>query len=183
MQGSLTGDIGALTRFGDAVGKLGGVQAQRELATELGDEVVKLIKQGFDREQDPYGLPWQRKSYPDGRKVLHGATGKLASSFAIKSVGAWGVVVGSSLTRARFPQSGTGIYGQSKRRIYPKAGKVLAFTGAGGGVVFARSVKGQQQRRMVPIKGLPSPVWNRALKARAKKFIQTRFGAAIKRAA
>jgi hypothetical protein len=176
MRGSFTGDLSALTRFGDAIGKLGGSSAMTALNREIGAEVVKQIERGFAKEQDPYGLPWHRKVWPDGRKTLQGSTGKLAKSFSIKSVGAWGVIVSSNLARSRFPQSGTGLYGPNKARIKPKTGKVLAFRGAGGGTVFARSTRGQQQRRMVPVQGLPSPTWNRAIKQRAVAFLKSRLG-------
>ncbi len=176
MRGSLTGDLTALTRFGEQVGKLGGSSAMTALSRELGDEALKLTAQGFAKEQDPYGLPWFRKSYPDGRKVLQGATGKLAKSFSIRAVGPWGVVIGSSLERSRFQQSGTGIYGSSKRRITAKSGGVLAFRSSTGATLFRRSVKGQQQRRMVPVKGLRSPIWNRALKKRAAAFYNRMLG-------
>jgi hypothetical protein len=176
VRGSLTGDFGALTRFGEVVGKLGGMGTMTELSHEMGKEVVRLAEQGFQRETDPYGVRWFRKSYPDGRKVLNGSTGKLARSFAIKSVGAFGVVVASNLARSRFPQSGTGMYGPSKQRIKPKAGKALAFKSNSGATLFRRSVKGQQQRRMVPVKGLPSPTWNRAIKKAAVAFLKKRLG-------
>lgn len=176
IRATLSGDFSALTRFGDAIGKLGSSSVMMALNREIGDEVVKLVEQGFAKEQDPYGLPWYRKSYPDGRKVLSGETGKLAKSFAIRSVGAWGVVVGSSLARARFPQSGTGLYGPRKALIKPKGGKALAFKNASGSTLFRRSVKGQQQRRMVPVMGLPSPSWNRAIKKRAVAFLKSRLG-------
>lgn len=169
MLGSLTGDLGALTRFGETVGKLGGSGAMTALSRELGDESLKLVAQGFAKEQDPYALPWFRKSYPDGRKVLQGESGRLAKSFAVKATGPWGVIIGSSLARSRFAQSGTGLYGPKRSRIYPKAKKAMRFKGAGG-AVFARSTKGQQQRRMVPVRGVPSPLWNRALKKRAAAF-------------
>jgi len=173
--GSLTGDLDALTRFGDGVGKLASTRVMTELSRELGNEVVKLIAKGFERERDPYGLPWFRKRFPDGRKVLRGETGKLARSFGIKSVSASGVVVGSNLDRSRFQQAGTGLYGPSKQLIKSKSGKALAFKSASGVTLFRRSVKGQQQRRMVPVKGLASPSWNKALKARAKAFLMKRL--------
>jgi hypothetical protein len=52
----------------------------------------------------------------------------------------------------------------------------LAFKGAGGKPLFRRSVKGQQQRRMLPMVGLPSPAWNRAIKKVAVSFLKNRFG-------
>ncbi len=91
---------------------------------------------------------------------------------------AWGVVVGSSLARSRFQQAGTGVYGPSRRPIRAKSGGVLAFKGVGGKMIFRRSVKGQEQRRMVPVKGLPSPTWNGAIKKRAVAF----YGALLSKA-
>lgn len=170
MLGTLTGDLDALTRFGEAVGELGGQSAMRALAVDLGNEALKLVAQGFSRQQDPYGIPWSAKRYPDGRKVLDGATHKLAKSFSIRSVGAWGVVIGSNLERSRFQQAGTGIYGPTRSRIRPKSGKALRFKSASGATLFRRSVKGQQQRRLVPTKTVQSPIWNRALKKRAVVF-------------
>jgi hypothetical protein len=176
VRGSFTGDLSALTRFGDAIGKLGSSSTLTALNREIGDEVVKLVERGFDREQDPYLVPWHRKAWPDGRKTLQGSTGKLAKSFAIRSVGAWGVVVGSSLARSRFPQSGTGVYGPSRQRIKAKPGKALAFKSSSGATLFRASVKGQQQRRMVPVAGMPSPSWNRAIKKVAVTFLKNRLG-------
>jgi hypothetical protein len=174
--GSLSGDFSALDRFSDAIGNLGSSKVMTDLNREIGAEVVKLTERGFDREQDPYGLPWHRKAWPDGRKTLQGSTGKLAKSFSIKAVGPWGVVVASSLARSRFPQAGTGVYGPSKQRIKPKAGKALAFKSGAGATLFRASFKGQQQRRLVPVQGLPSPTWNRALASRARAFILKRLG-------
>lgn len=170
MLGQLTGNLDALTAFGDAVGQLGGSSAMTALSRELGDEAIKLTEQGFAKEQDPYGIPWQRKRYPDGRKVLQGSTGRLAKSFAIKASGPWGVIIGSSLARSRFPQSGTGIHGPSRQPIRAKTGRALRFQSASGATLFRRSVQGQHQRRMVPVKGLPSPIWIRAIKKRAINF-------------
>jgi hypothetical protein len=47
---------------------------------------------------------------------------------------------------------------------------VPAFKGAGGKPLFRRSVKGQQQQRMVPVAALPSPSWNRTIKKVAFRF-------------
>ncbi len=178
LSGSLTGDLDALTRFGDRVGAFGNNATMRGLSAELGDESIKLIEKGFALEQDPYGIPWFRKHYPDGRKTLQGATGKLAKSFKVRYVGPDGVIVASSLKRSNFQQSGTGIYGPSKSIIRPKNGKYLRFTAANGSTLFRRSVKGQEQRRMVPLKTIASPMWNRALKARGIAFFKSRLSQA-----
>ena len=69
-------------------------------------------------------------------------------------------------------------YGRSKARITSKSGKALAFKGASGKPLFRRSVKGQQQRRIVPVAGLPSPSSNRAIKKVAVTFLKDRLGKA-----
>lgn len=167
MRGALTGDLDALTDFGEAIGQIGGPSAQAALGRALGDEAVKMTELGFARQQDPYGVPWPNKFHPDGRKTLDGATHKLAKSFSVRASGAWGAIIGSNLSRSRFQQSGTGLYGPRRSRIRSTSGKVMAFRGAGGGMVFTRSTRGQQQRRLVPVQGIPSPFWNRALRKRA----------------
>ena len=40
----------------------------------------------------------------------------------------------------------------------------------------AVAVKGQQQRRMVPVAGLPSPAWNRAIEKVAVAFLKNGWG-------
>lgn len=183
MRAVLTGDFRKLSKIGEAVGKLGGSSAMTALSRELGDEGVMLVARGFQREQDPYGIPWARKRYPDGRKVLSGATRKLARSFSVRVVGPWGVSIGSSLGRSRFPQSGTGIYGPKRKRIASKSGKALRFKSSSGGVIFRRSVRGQKQRRMVPVLQIQSTIWNRALRKRARDFLSRMVVGAVKRAA
>lgn len=148
---------------------------------EVAQEALDLIDRGFQGERDPYGIPWFRKRFPDGRAVLDGETHQLRKSFKILYTDAHRALVGSALGRSRFQQGGTGLYGPSRQRIRSKSGKVMRWT-SGGGAVFARSTRGQQQRRMVPVYGFPSPIWNRAMRKRLKNFFAGRLKAAVKAA-
>lgn len=90
------------------------------------------------------------------RRNLAGANGKptridtglLRSSITVKPIivraapGAW---VGTTVWYARLVHNGTGIYGPRGARIKPLQGRYLVFTPkGGGGLVFARSVKGMR---------------------------------------
>jgi len=173
---SLSGDFGKLNAIGKRVASLGEPAAFREIAQSVGKEALELVDKGFARESDPYGVPWYRKSYPDGRSILQGASGKLRKSFQITYVSPDAVTVGSGLARALFAQGGTGLYGPTKARIRAK-GKAMRFTGSNGSTLFRRSVKGQQQRRMLPVKWMSSAPWNRAINVRIKAV----FGVKLRR--
>lgn len=47
------------------------------IRTRMADETLLLIDEGFERQKDPYGTPWAPKKRPDGRRILHGPTGRL----------------------------------------------------------------------------------------------------------
>ena len=53
---------------------------------ELAEETLKLIDEGFDSQRDPYGNAWAPKKRPDGRKILHGPTGRLRRGWRVKAV-------------------------------------------------------------------------------------------------
>jgi phage gpG-like protein len=172
--GTLTGDLDSLVLFGERVGALGSDRVIRGLYKELADEALFQIQDGFAKERDPYGRPWFPKKHNDGRRILRGASGKLIKSFRRLYLGADAAIVGSTAFHAKFAQTGTGIHGPSKRRIYPKLGRALRFKGPGGKFIFAKSVEGSRQRMMVPLKGLPAPIWMLAMRRRAKSYLQRR---------
>ena len=43
----------------------------------MASQYLKFIKRNFANEVDPYGRRQKPKQRPDGRKVLHGVTGRL----------------------------------------------------------------------------------------------------------
>lgn len=175
MRGILTGDFDELVAIGNRVAKMGSPAAMRALSAELADEALFQIQQGFAQERDPYGRPWYPKKYPDGRKTLRGQSGKLIGSFRRLYVGPDAAIIGSTARHAIFPQTGTGIFGPSGSRIYPKRGKALRFRGPTGGFLYAKSVEGSRQRMMVPKQGIPAPIWTLAIKRRAQAFLRKKL--------
>lgn len=183
MHGSLTGDFAALERFGKKVGDLGGARGLTALNKALGEEAIVQARDGFREERDPYGAKWPKKVFPDGNKILR-KSGKLYSGWYLSSVNAQGYTLDNREPHAKFHQGGTGIYGPSKQRIYPKKAKALSIGGTQGRIASNgqftfnkafRSVKGTPQRLMVPVAGRPSPIWLKGMKQRATKFLVDRF--------
>lgn len=60
------------------------------------------------------------------------------------------IEVGTNVPYARWNQEGTGIYGPSGQRIFPKNAKALAFDGPSGRI-FVRSIAGIKPRRFLYI--------------------------------
>lgn len=175
MRFTLTGDLSALTRFGNKVASLGKPSTLTALSKELADEALFQVQRGFVEQRDPYGRPWHPKKYPDGRRILRGKTGQLERSFRRVYAGADGAIISSRAPHAIFTL-GTGRYGKSGQPIKPKRAKALRWRGPGGKWVFAKQVEGSRQRLLLPLPGQPSPIWQKALTERARAFIMKRLG-------
>lgn len=173
---SLTGNFAGLTAIGKRVAGLANPAFARALNKEFADEALFQVQAGFAQQRDPYGAPWFPKVFDDGRKILRGKSGRLERSFFRRYLGPDATIIGTNNPEARF-QGGTGIYGPSGRRIYPK-GRALRIPGAGrggkNGAMFFRSIAGARPRLMVPQQWRPSQLWNRALRARASAYILSR---------
>ena len=176
MRGTLTGDFGGLERFAKKIEKLSSPTALTSLSRALADEALNLALDGFSKEQDPFGRPWFPKRYPDGRKILRGATGQLGRSFFKAAVSADGFTIGNKARHAPFVQKGTGIYGPKHKPIVPKAGKALRFRGPNGKFMFRKSSDGSPPRPILPTSGKLPPAWNVALNKRAVAFLKKRLG-------
>ena len=124
---------------------------------QLAEETVEMIREGFEKEKDPYGKPWAPIRLRDGRILQD--SGGLKASWFVKSLGKGTFTVASAKAYAKFHQEGTGIYGVSGQRIRPKKARALAF----GGRAFA-SVAGTPKRKMVPDQSLPTG-WGRRYRA------------------
>ncbi len=181
--GLLAGDLEALTRFGDRVAEIGSAKTLTRLNKELAAEAIVQARDGFREERDPYGKKWPRKVFPDGRKILRGASEKLYNGFKVLRADSRGFEITNVEDHAKFT-FGTGLYGPRKQRIYPKTAKALVIGGSQGrsGVtgqftrnMAFRSVKGSPQRLIVPLPGKPAPIWQKAFKQRATKFLSQYF--------
>lgn len=77
----------------------------REIAQNLAEESINLVREGFDGASDPYGGGWAATRR--GNKPLHGPTGALRTSYSIRSAGSRGFVIGSGVGYANYHQRGT----------------------------------------------------------------------------
>ena len=75
----LTGDFAPLARLVQRLDHPDSVLVS--VSKVMAEETLDLIDEGFDEERDPYGKPWAPKQKPDGRKVLHGPSGRLKSGY------------------------------------------------------------------------------------------------------
>jgi phage gpG-like protein len=111
----LTGDWAALAKM---IGKLERVsEAKGELLEGLGEEIIDLVKQGFDASAAPDGAEWEPTVA--GNKPLAGPTGNLKSGWHPKSVGGDSVTVGPSVFYAAIHQGGTNRAGRGRRNRIP----------------------------------------------------------------
>lgn len=124
---AIRGDIGRLKRHRDRVERLGSPESMRSLTNNMAEEALFLVEEVFAKETDPYGKRWPAKVFNDGRQVLVGKTKQLRGGWHRTRSDGRGFRISSTAPYAKYHQGGTGIYGPSKHRIYPKHGKALAF--------------------------------------------------------
>lgn len=73
-------------------------------------------------------------------------TGTLQRSIEIEPNLPLGIEVKVNEKYGAFVEYGTGLDGPLHHRIYPKNGRVMAWSSKGGGKIFARSTKGMKKR-------------------------------------
>lgn len=79
------------------------VEADSKAIAEL---MVSLIQDGFGKETNPYGEPWQPKKAVDGRKTLSGPTGRLKTGWHTKVLNKK-IMAAPSVAYAAYHQGGT----------------------------------------------------------------------------
>jgi phage gpG-like protein len=112
---------------GNAATKLRALRAQlsdprsllQSISKNLAEETLELVRQGFEKEEDPYGEAWAPLKYRDG-KILQD-TGRLRSSWHTVTVSERGFSVAPAVDYAQYHQSGTA-RGLPKRRMVPDEG-------------------------------------------------------------
>lgn len=148
MRFQFTGEFQKLNRFRARVQKA--PTALETLNENLAEETIGvLIADGFRRSEDPYGKPWAPPKLRDGNPLedTGGLKGAWFRLFASRS----GFGVANAKQYAQWHQGGTGIFGPRRRRIRATRAKALKLPGG----IFATSVAGSPQRKMVPDEGLP----------------------------
>lgn len=160
MQVKFTGNFKSLEDFARDVERV--PSALKTVSEQLAEETIELIREGFEKQRDPYGRKWKKHSQltqrirPGGR-ILED-TGGLKASWYRKGIDTGGFEVASAKATAAYAQYGTGIYGPRKRPIRPERAKALRIP-IGGGAIFLHQVKGSPKRLMVPSRGRLPKNW------------------------
>lgn len=92
----------------------------KDISANAAEEVIELIREGFEKEQDPYGRPWEPLKAREG-KILQDE-GRLRNSFHRVRSSARGFTVASGADYGGFHQSGTRTIPQ--RRMVPSGGRL-----------------------------------------------------------
>ena len=77
-----------------------------EMSQAVGNEALGLVLEGFNRQADPYGKPWEPKKVDDGRLVLHGYTTNLKRGWKLQQTKNNMVSLSPSVSYAAVHQEG-----------------------------------------------------------------------------
>lgn len=97
-------------------------KVRKDLSKRMAKETLRFIRQQFATGTNPYGKAWARKKVPDGRKTLHGKTGKLRK-FRVTRFGDHGFAVGTNADHFRYVNFGT--KNMRRRQITVEPGEQL----------------------------------------------------------
>lgn len=101
---SIKGDSARLNGLIATLKDFAGSGPLSTLSKELAEESLYLIRQGFRKEQDPYGNDWAPLKHRKGRILRD--TGRLANSFGRVRANRNGFVVGSNVDYSSVHQGG-----------------------------------------------------------------------------
>ena len=76
------------------------------ISRDLAEEVINLVREGWEGQHDPYGSAWAPKASPDGSAILV-RTAALRNSFNVQGADAAGFTVSAGVAYAGFHQGGT----------------------------------------------------------------------------
>lgn len=162
-----TGDFQKLDHFADQLAAA--AVTTRVISMAMAEETISLIRDGFEKSEDPYGKRWEPLVIRVGRPLND--TGGLKASWHRSDVTVDGFTVRSGKAVAKFHQGGTGVYGPRKARIVPVRAKALMVPGLGP----VASVAGSPKRRMVPNRGRLPRKWRDAYVEAAQEVLTELF--------
>lgn len=159
---SVRGSFKALSALANAMQQLP-EKMRSQTGKVLGMEAIKLVADGFNREQDPYGVAWAPLKHRQG-KILR-KTSRLRNSFYPRTGATQlGFTISSTVKYAKFHQQGT--VGRKGRALEQ------GFQGA------RREGIGVIPRRMMIPSGTLGSIWSAALNNKAallmKKWVNGR---------
>jgi hypothetical protein len=94
----LTGDFGVLDEWQRGILALGSPNSLHDVSAKFAAESLSRTDDEFAKQADPFGRPWAPKKRPDGRRIGQGKTGKLRSSYQVKTLSRFGFTIGSRAT-------------------------------------------------------------------------------------
>lgn len=97
--------VESVERLGKKLHKVAEGRWRRALMSNVAEEVIELVREGFERESDPYGAKWAGLKSRSGRILQD--TGGLRTSFHRKSLSDTETTVGAGKSYARYHQDGT----------------------------------------------------------------------------
>lgn len=101
----------------------------QDLARNIGEEAVELVREGFEQERDPYGAPWAPLTYRDGAILRD--RGVMLNSLHVATATESQVTIAMGVWYAIVHQTG--------KTIVPRFAKALRFM-SHGKPVFAQKV-------------------------------------------
>jgi len=119
MNAYIRGDFGQLLGYTKKLSEFR--RALEDVADAVAEEGVKLIAEGFQAQQDPYGVKWKPKAHDDGRSILVGKTARLRRGWHTKRIGLGKRSIYANVDYAIFHQAGTkGRHSeQTQHRVQP----------------------------------------------------------------
>ena len=97
--------VASLGKIRDKFGRFISGKWRQPMLANVAEEVIELVREGFERESDPYGAKWASLKTRSGRILQD--TGGLRSSFHRNQLSATQDTVGAGKDYARYHQSGT----------------------------------------------------------------------------
>ncbi len=100
---TIKGDFAKLEGWSNRLERLESVK--RIIVTNMGEELLELVREGFEKESAPDGSHWTPLKRRVG-KILQD-TGRMRNSFHRKALSSTSVTIGPAVSYAGFHQTGT----------------------------------------------------------------------------
>lgn len=176
MQVKFTGDFKSLEGFAADVARV--PSALKIISDQLAEESIELVREGFEKQRDPYGKAWKEhskltKRIRPGGRILED-DGHLKAGWFKKAIGEGFFEIANAKKYAAYHQYGTGVHGPKKKPIRPTKAKALRIP-LGGGAMFLLQVAGTPKRRMVPERGRLPAKWSRRYVETAQEVLTEIF--------
>ena len=146
------------------LGELESGDALEELAGNIAEEAIELVKQGFEDERDPYGVSWAALESRDGETLRD--TRALYNSLHVVEATSTQVTIADGVWY--------GIVHQTGKTIRPRRAKALRFM-VRGKPVFAQVVT-IPARPFFPREGDIPSGWQTAFEEVADEWFKSHFG-------